>query len=515
MLLRRRGHSRSWAAIGHDVGHPRPTRAHVPVQGPLPPGRCAAPASRRREAATPVDASTRRWTAPSEIGYPVVLKPRTHAGVGTAAWRRRQRRRPSWTCASAVPDRRRSSTPCSRDDPDVALPIVQRYHELGTVDVISVTGCLDRDGEVLALSHSRKVRQSPRRLGVGTMFEPSPRAAVHRRRRRRRPARARVGHLRARGARRPEHRRALGRRPQPAGLRADEPRHRRSATTCRCSGTASVTGDGSRRSGAAAASAATVLARRAQRPTSGSACGFARGPRRAAIADHAVRPGHRADRRGDARVARSAAGHALRPRSPPPPASVRPPVPRRHRGAGRRHRDLGAAVIGSQLALIGAARGTGRTRRQGPHRPARRPPPADAHATSRWRRGGWRSAPTDTCGAAASTSPSWPRRTARRCTSCAATASTPTPPRPIGRRRRRRLLLVQDEPRAGRAAAAPRPRRRRRGHLAVRAVAGAAPRRARRAHHLQRSGQVAGVDPHGDPPRRAAHQRQLGQRGAR
>ena len=61
-----------------------------------------------------------------------------------------------------------------REEPDIALPIVQQYYDLGTVDVISVSGCLDRDGEVLALNHSRKVHQSPRRLGVGTMFEPVP-----------------------------------------------------------------------------------------------------------------------------------------------------------------------------------------------------------------------------------------------------------------------------------------------------------------------------------------------------
>jgi predicted ATP-grasp superfamily ATP-dependent carboligase len=57
-------------------------------------------------------------------------------------------------------------------DPDVAVPLVQHYHELGTVDVVSVSGYLGQDGRLVALSHSRKVSQSPRRLGVGTMFEP-------------------------------------------------------------------------------------------------------------------------------------------------------------------------------------------------------------------------------------------------------------------------------------------------------------------------------------------------------
>ena len=57
-------------------------------------------------------------------------------------------------------------------DPDVALPLVQHYYELGTADVISVTGYLDRAGELAAVGYARKVSQSPRRLGVGTMFEP-------------------------------------------------------------------------------------------------------------------------------------------------------------------------------------------------------------------------------------------------------------------------------------------------------------------------------------------------------
>jgi predicted ATP-grasp superfamily ATP-dependent carboligase len=58
--------------------------------------------------------------------------------------------------------------------PDLRLPMLQRYYELGTVDVVSLSGCLDRDGSVLALSHSRKISQAPRRFGVGTMFEPLP-----------------------------------------------------------------------------------------------------------------------------------------------------------------------------------------------------------------------------------------------------------------------------------------------------------------------------------------------------
>jgi predicted ATP-grasp superfamily ATP-dependent carboligase len=101
---------------------------------------------------------TPRWATPStvdeavaaaeDVGYPVVLKPFSRFPLASGQ--------------SSV----------LAHDPDVGLPLVQHYHELGTVDVVSISGHLDRDGRVGALSHARKVSQSPRRLGVGTMFEP-------------------------------------------------------------------------------------------------------------------------------------------------------------------------------------------------------------------------------------------------------------------------------------------------------------------------------------------------------
>jgi hypothetical protein len=108
------------------------------------------------------------------MGYPVVLKPRTHAGVGTI--RGSVARSPDELAIDFEPYRMakgRHASVLARDT-DVAMPIVQRYHDLGTVDVVSITGCLDVDGSLLALGHCRKVSQSPRRLGVGTMFEPMP-----------------------------------------------------------------------------------------------------------------------------------------------------------------------------------------------------------------------------------------------------------------------------------------------------------------------------------------------------
>jgi predicted ATP-grasp superfamily ATP-dependent carboligase len=105
-----------------------------------------------------------------EIGYPVLLKPRTHVGIGTdrgvvarTPEELRAAYRPFVSGLEQGSVRRHVSGLC--------LPMVQHYHAQGTVDVISVSGCLS-DGEVLALHHSRKITQAPARLGVGTMFEP-------------------------------------------------------------------------------------------------------------------------------------------------------------------------------------------------------------------------------------------------------------------------------------------------------------------------------------------------------
>jgi predicted ATP-grasp superfamily ATP-dependent carboligase len=111
--------------------------------------------------------------AADEIGYPVVLKPRSHVGIGTHRG----------LVVTNPYSLKRAFRPYKLGDahaaalrhvPDLSMPLVQRYHPMGTVDVVSVSGCLDRDGAVLALGHSRKISQAPRRFGVGTMFEPVP-----------------------------------------------------------------------------------------------------------------------------------------------------------------------------------------------------------------------------------------------------------------------------------------------------------------------------------------------------
>ncbi len=104
------------------------------------------------------------------IGYPVVLKPRSHVGIGI-------------TRGAIVNDpdelRRRfhryevhgSERVLVRHDEDLGLPLIQEY--IGGTDyaVLSVTGCLAPDSTVLAVSHSWKVGGWPDRLGVATRFD--------------------------------------------------------------------------------------------------------------------------------------------------------------------------------------------------------------------------------------------------------------------------------------------------------------------------------------------------------
>jgi D-aspartate ligase len=105
-----------------------------------------------------------------ELGYPVLLKPRSHVGIGTTrgvvihtADELRAAYRPFVAGLEHRTVRRHVH--------GLGLPMVQRYYDRGSVDVISISGCL-AGGEVLALHHSRKITQAPARLGVGTMFEP-------------------------------------------------------------------------------------------------------------------------------------------------------------------------------------------------------------------------------------------------------------------------------------------------------------------------------------------------------
>lgn len=111
--------------------------------------------------------------AAAHLGYPLVAKPRSHVGVGVA--RGAIVRSEEELRGAFVPyDIGEGHEVALRHDPDLALPLLQAFHEPGTVDVVSVSGCLDTEGRLVALSHSRKMEQWPPRLGIGTRFEATP-----------------------------------------------------------------------------------------------------------------------------------------------------------------------------------------------------------------------------------------------------------------------------------------------------------------------------------------------------
>ncbi|MFW2336135.1 hypothetical protein [Ilumatobacter sp.] len=106
------------------------------------------------------------------VGYPVVLKPRSHAGVGIERG----------TIAHDDDELREFFVPYELDEgqgavlrhnPQLAYPLVQKLLDSDEHEVVSVTGVLGIDGEVLAVGHSRKLGRWPGRLGVGTIFEPT------------------------------------------------------------------------------------------------------------------------------------------------------------------------------------------------------------------------------------------------------------------------------------------------------------------------------------------------------
>ena len=105
-----------------------------------------------------------------EYAYPAVLKPRSHV---TTPWARgeivhsadelcaRYRAHPAAPGTASVLARH----------PEINLPLVQEYVPGALENLWSVSGVLDADGELLAMAGSKKRRQFPPELGVGTLFE--------------------------------------------------------------------------------------------------------------------------------------------------------------------------------------------------------------------------------------------------------------------------------------------------------------------------------------------------------
>ncbi len=104
-----------------------------------------------------------------ELRWPVILKPRSHVGVGLARGvlvnNRDELAREFRPYAIA-----RGNMPILEHAPDIRWPMMQEYVPDALQNLYSVSGVLDSEGRVVACASSRKSTQWPPNLGVGTSF---------------------------------------------------------------------------------------------------------------------------------------------------------------------------------------------------------------------------------------------------------------------------------------------------------------------------------------------------------
>ena len=108
--------------------------------------------------------------AADELGYPVILKPRTHVGVGLERGGVVHDRAELEAVFHEYPIEGADRAGLVRD-PELGWPLMQSFRAGPSTDVISVAGCLGPDGELWAVGGCRKLSQWPPGAGIGTLFE--------------------------------------------------------------------------------------------------------------------------------------------------------------------------------------------------------------------------------------------------------------------------------------------------------------------------------------------------------
>ena len=104
------------------------------------------------------------------LPYPVILKPKSHVGVGLA--RGLVVHNPSELRAQFRPyPIRPSCADIIARYPELVWPMIQEYVPGALAHLYSISGLLGADGTVLAWAGSRKTLQWPPTLGVGVVFE--------------------------------------------------------------------------------------------------------------------------------------------------------------------------------------------------------------------------------------------------------------------------------------------------------------------------------------------------------
>ncbi len=108
--------------------------------------------------------------AAHSLGYPLVMKPRSHLGVGVDRGIIVRNERELET--AFVPFRMlEQSTLVQAQHPHVAMPLLQRYLEPSKYRLVSISGFLTPEGNLAAVTYAEKRSQWPPRLGIGTVFE--------------------------------------------------------------------------------------------------------------------------------------------------------------------------------------------------------------------------------------------------------------------------------------------------------------------------------------------------------
>ena len=110
------------------------------------------------------------WALADDLPYPIILKPKSHVGVG---WARGQvvrsaaELRAHFAPYPTLPQRRT----LMQRYPELAWPMLQEYVPEALKYLYSIGGILGPEGEVVAWAGSRKTLQWPPTLGVGVVFE--------------------------------------------------------------------------------------------------------------------------------------------------------------------------------------------------------------------------------------------------------------------------------------------------------------------------------------------------------
>ncbi len=111
--------------------------------------------------------------AADDLGYPLLMKPRSHLGVGLDRGNvvRTRSELESLFRPYPVPPGQRSVI---ERYPELSLPMLQQYLDPAEHEVVSISGYVSPQGDASELSVSTKRALWPPRVGIGTLFERVP-----------------------------------------------------------------------------------------------------------------------------------------------------------------------------------------------------------------------------------------------------------------------------------------------------------------------------------------------------